>query len=89
MDPPRPRVGRELVRGLTLKTLSEQQAQWSAPQIAVHTGLSLETVLSALRWLRGCGFCELAVWIGLQSLYEITDSGRDILAAGAQLALDV
>jgi hypothetical protein len=85
MDPP-PRV---LVRGVVLKTLSEQQAQWSAPQIAVHTGLALERVLVALGWLRERGFSELAVWNGLHSLHEITPSGREILAAGAQLALDV
>jgi hypothetical protein len=46
-------------------------------------------VLSALHWLRDRGFAELAVWQALHSLYEITNDGREILAAGAQLALDV
>jgi hypothetical protein len=87
MDPPPP--ARVLVRGVVLKTLSEQQSQWSAPQIAVQTGLSLERVLSTLSWLRERGMSDLAVWQGLHSLHEITDHGREILAAGAQLALDV
>jgi hypothetical protein len=87
MDPP-PR-GREAVRGLVLKTLAGQQAQWSAPQIAVQTGLSLERVLQALNWLCERRLAELVVWQALHSLHEITPDGREILAAGAQLALDV
>jgi hypothetical protein len=89
MDPPQVSPG--TTRWFVLYALAETelQSQWSAAQLAVHTGLALERVLKTLNWLRDRNLCELAVWMRLNSLYEITDAGRQALSTGAQLALDV
>jgi hypothetical protein len=88
MDPP-PEL--DAARAKVLATLAEHDVRprWTAPQIAVHADLWLDTVLRALTWLRDRKLIELRVWAAIDSLYEITPTGQEALAAGAQLALDV
>jgi hypothetical protein len=91
MDPPqtpgRLEPGTARWRALSALADTEHQAQWSAAQIAVRAGLSLEVALGALGWLREHRHAELKVWLGKESLYEITTAGREALAEGAQLRL--
>lgn len=76
-------------RWAVLAALSTQQAYWTAPQLVGHTGLALDTVLRALDWLRQAHLLRLVNWARMDTLYEVTDAGRDTLRQGAQLALEL
>jgi hypothetical protein len=75
-------------RWRVLEALAGGQSDWSAPQLAATTGLEVPTVIRALGWLRQRELVTLRVWIGADSLHTITDSGRQQLAGGRQLALE-
>jgi hypothetical protein len=75
-------------RWRVLQALDCGQSDWSAPQLAVTTGLEVPTVIRALGWLRQRELVSLRAWIGMDSLHTITDRGRQQLAGGRQLALE-